>query len=106
MSKQRRGTSNKEQKAEFEAAGYCGAGLNSAGLEPEQLGVFSGDEPIGPNSLRDAAREPRFLAGVLDHVTADEALLPAFAAAHEIDPDAVMRARDVLAGGPWERDTP
>ena len=77
----------------------------SAG-EPEQLGRFLAMTGIGPDSLREAARAPRFLAGVLDHVAADEALLLAFAAAKEIDPEAVMRARDVLTGGHWERDTP
>jgi hypothetical protein len=39
-------------------------------------------------------------------VAADEALLLAFAAANEIDPEAVMRARDVLTGGHLERDMP
>ena len=82
------------------------AALGFIAGEPEQLGRFLAMSGIGPDSLREAAREPRFLAGVLDHVTADEALLLAFAAANEIDPDAVMRARDVLAGGHWERDTP
>jgi hypothetical protein len=33
-------------------------------------------------------------------------MLLAFATEHDIDPDAVMRARDVLAGRRWERDTP
>jgi hypothetical protein len=33
-------------------------------------------------------------------------LLLAFAAEHEIDPDALMRARDLLAGRHPERDTP
>jgi len=104
MSKQRRGTSRKEQQAAAEQLAIAALGFIAG--EPEQLGRFLAMSGIGPDSLRDAAREPRFLAGVLDHVTADEALLLAFAAAHEIDPDAVMRARDVLAGGPWERDTP
>jgi hypothetical protein len=104
MSKQRRGTSRKEQQAAAEQLAIAALGFIAG--EPEQLGRFLAMSGIGPDSLRDAAREPRFLAGVLDHVTADEALLLAFAAANEIDPDAVMRARDVLAGGPWGRDTP
>jgi hypothetical protein len=44
--------------------------------------------------------------GVLDHVMGDERLLLAFAAENEVDPEAVMRARDALAGPGWERDTP
>ena len=47
-----------------------------------------------------------FLAGVLDHITSDERLLLAFATENDIDPEAVMRARDVLAGPDWERETP
>jgi hypothetical protein len=43
---------------------------------------------------------------VLDHIVADERLLLAFAAENDIDPEAVMGARDALAGPHWERDTP
>jgi hypothetical protein len=82
------------------------AALGFIAAEPERLGRFLAITGIGPGSIRDAAREPRFLAGVLDHVATDESLLLAFAAEHEIDPDALMRARDVLAGHHWERDTP
>lgn len=61
---------------------------------------------IGPASIREAARDPQFLVGVLDHLAGDEALLLAFAGENDIDPAAVMRARDALAGGQWDRDTP
>ena len=47
--------------------------------EPERLGRFLALTGIGPESLRDAAREPNFLLGVLDHLAADEALLREFA---------------------------
>jgi Protein of unknown function (DUF3572) len=43
---------------------------------------------------------------VLDHLAADEKLLLAFAAENSIDPSAVIQARDTIAGGRWERDTP
>ena len=36
--------------------------------EPERLGRFLALTGIGPESLRTAAAEPGFLAGVLDHV--------------------------------------
>lgn len=104
MTKLRRSASRKERQAAAEELAI--AALSFIAGEPEQLGRFLAMTGIGPDSLRDAAREPRFLAGVLDHVAADEALLLAFAAANEIDPEAVMRARDVLAGEPWERDMP
>lgn len=82
------------------------AALGFIAAEPERLGRFLAITGLGPDSIRDAAREPRFLAGVLDHIAADESLLLAFAAEHEIDPDTLMRARELLAGYHWERDTP
>ncbi|HEY7662813.1 MAG TPA: DUF3572 domain-containing protein [Xanthobacteraceae bacterium] len=82
------------------------AALGFIAAEPERLGRFLALSGIGPDSIRDAAREPQFLLGVLDHVAGEERLLIAFAAETEIDPDAVMRARDALAGGAWERETP
>jgi Protein of unknown function (DUF3572) len=82
------------------------AALGFIAAEPERLGRFLAETGIGPDSIRDAAREPRFLAGVLDHIAANESLLLAFATEYEVDPDALMRARGVLAGRHWERDTP
>jgi hypothetical protein len=70
------------------------------------FGRFLAVTGIGPQSIREAAREPHFLAAVLDHVASDERLLLAFAAETEIDPSDVIPARDALSGGPWERDTP
>jgi hypothetical protein len=82
------------------------AALGFIADDPERLGRFLATTGIGPESIREAAREPQFLAGVLDHVIGDERLLVAFAAAHDITPDAVMRACEALAGARWERDTP
>jgi hypothetical protein len=80
--------------------------LTFIAADPERLGRFLVMTGIGPESIRDAAREPHFLAGVLDHIGADERLLVAFAAENEIDPSAVIRARELLAGGQSERDVP
>jgi len=74
--------------------------------EPERLGRFLALTGIGPESIRAAAHEPRFLLGVLDHLAGEEPLLLAFAAENSIPPSAVMEARDTIAGRPWERDTP
>ena len=57
------------------------------------------------NRLRESANQPDFLAGVLEHMLADESLLLAFADSAGIDPTAVARARNAL-GGNWERDIP
>jgi hypothetical protein len=106
MKEPRRAAGDKTGSAPAQAAeALAVAALGFIAAEPERLGRFLAESGIGPESIRQAAREPQFLAGVLDHVAGDEALLLAFAAEQEIDPDHVMRARRVL-GGSWERDTP
>jgi hypothetical protein len=52
-----------------------------------------------------AAQEPRFFAGVLDHVISDETLLLAFSSEREVDPNEIVAARDILMEDCWERDT-
>jgi hypothetical protein len=74
--------------------------------EPERLGRFLAETGIGPDALREAAREPHFLAGLLDHIAGDERLLIAFAERAQVKPDAIMRAATALGGGPWEQDIP
>src|SRR5215470_5179092 len=72
------------------------AALGFIAAEPERLGRFLALTGLGPQSIRDAAREPHFLAGVLDHIAGDERLLVDFAAEHDVDPNEVMRARAAL----------
>jgi hypothetical protein len=81
--------------------------------ESEQLGRFLAITGIGPEQIRQAASEPRFLAGVLAHVMGDERLLVAFADHAGIDPAAVGKAHDALSDQSsghsdrhWERDVP
>ena len=66
--------------------------------EPERFGVFLALTGIGPESIRQAAGEPHFLAGVLDHVASNEQLLVAFASEAGIDPADIARAQMALAG--------
>ncbi len=73
--------------------------------DDDRLGLFIASTGIAPQSLRDAAREPDFLAGVLEHMLADENLLIAFAESAGIDPAEVARAHRTL-GEVWERDLP
>ncbi|MGC1779847.1 MAG: DUF3572 domain-containing protein [Xanthobacteraceae bacterium] len=73
--------------------------------DPERLGAFLSMTGIGPDAIRDAAREPGFLAGVLEHILDNEPLLLAFAEAAGLDPADVARARNAL-GATWERDVP
>jgi uncharacterized protein DUF3572 len=74
--------------------------------EPQRLGRFLEMTGIALESIREATRETHFLAGVLDHISADEPLLLAFGAQTGIDPNEVVRARAVLTGHCRERDTP
>jgi len=70
--------------------------------EPERIGGFLAQTGIDPANLRAAANETAFLAAVLDHLCADESLLLAFCANDGLDPQAVDRARQMLAGPPGE----
>jgi len=79
--------------------------LSYLAAEPERLVRFLDLSGLNPTSIRAAAGEPRFLAGVLEHVASDEGLLVAFAASAEVEPAMVDRARRVLSGR-WERDLP
>jgi len=69
------------------------------------MSSFIASTGIAVESIRAAAREPNFLAGVLEHILADENLLIAFADSAGIDPAEVARARQAL-GKVWERDLP
>ena len=57
-------------------------------------------------ALREAAREPDFLAGVLDHLCGEEELFVGFSRESGIEPNRVLAARDALHGYGWEHDTP
>ena len=74
--------------------------------DPERLGAFLAATGIGPEMIRKAAAEPSFLAGVLDHVCGNEALLVAVAEHAEVTPRDVEHAQAVLSGRPWQREAP
>ena len=80
--------------------------LNFLATEPARLSRFLGVTGLDPASIRQAAGESGFLAGVLAYVSEDEALLVAFAAEAGVKPGAVDRARRLLTGHDWERDVP
>jgi hypothetical protein len=104
MTERRQSGSRHDRRAAAEDLAVAALGFIAA--EPERLGRFLAMTGIGPDSIRAAAREPRFLLGVLDHLAADEPLLLAFAAENAVDPSTVIQARDTIAGRRWERDTP
>ena len=82
------------------------AALAYIAADGERLGRFLASTGIGPGDIRAAAREPLFLAGVLDHLVNNEPLLVAFAAESGADPGSILGARETLAGRAWESDTP
>jgi hypothetical protein len=73
--------------------------------EPERLAGFLAVTGLTVERIRQAANQPDFLTGVLEHMLANESLLIAFAASAAIDPAEVARARNRL-GSHWERDLP
>ena len=73
--------------------------------DPERLGAFLSMTGLSGAAIREAAREPGFLAGVLEHMLGDENLLLAFADSAGIDPASLAKARHAL-GGKRERDLP
>ena len=73
------------------------AALAFLGRSEERLGAFLAASGLRPDTIRAAAADPGFFAGVLDHVAADEALLVAFAEEERLSPEAVMAARRVLS---------
>jgi hypothetical protein len=74
--------------------------------DPERLGAFLAATGIGPEMIRKAAAEPSFLAGVLDHICGEEALLVAVAEHAGVTPQDVEHAQAVLSGRPWQREAP
>ena len=74
--------------------------------EPERLGLFLAESGIGPETLRNAAADPRFLASVLDFVMRDDATVRAFANVSQLHPTNIAAAHQALNDPDWERDVP
>ena len=66
--------------------------------DPEQVGRFLAASGIGPESIRLAAEEPGFLAGVLEFYMADEAMLLAYCENTGTRPTMIAAARFALDG--------
>ena len=74
--------------------------------DPERLGLFLAESGIGPETLRTAATDPRFLASVLDFVMRDDATVKAFAKVSQLHPTNIAAAHQALNDPQWERDVP
>ncbi|MCJ2098071.1 DUF3572 domain-containing protein [Methylobacterium sp. E-046] len=66
--------------------------------DEDRLLPFMAASGLSPDTLRESAREPAFLVGVLDHVMGDENVLLACATALEIKPERIAEA--------WQRLSP
>lgn len=67
--------------------------------DANRLGQLIAYAGISPTDLRVNLRKPEFLAGVLDFLLSDEAMIMAFAHENGLPPDAPRRARALLPGG-------
>jgi Protein of unknown function (DUF3572) len=74
--------------------------------DPERLGLFLAESGIGPETLRTAAADPKFLVHVLDFVMRDDATVKAFADASQLHPTNIAAAHQALSDPEWERDVP
>ncbi|MGD9912833.1 MAG: DUF3572 domain-containing protein [Rhizobiaceae bacterium] len=92
-------------RADGEAMAITALGFVAA--DPALLPRFLAITGIEAQQIRQAAREPGFLAGVLDFVLAHEPTLLAFAETTGNRADAVMAARRALPAGDdsYERST-
>lgn len=98
----RKPTRNPREIAEIVAV----QALSFVASDPERLGAFLAESGIGPDTLRSAAADPRFLAHVLDFVMRDDATVKAFAAVAELHPTNIAAAHQALNDPEWERDVP
>ena len=80
--------------------------LSFIASEPERLGLFLAESGIGPETLRNAAADPRFLASVLDFIMRDDATVKAFASVSQLHPTNIAAAHQALNDPDWERDVP
>ena len=64
---------------------------------PEHAERFLALSGIGFGDLRQAAADPGFLLGVMDHVVGDEPLLLLVAAEAGVTPEALVQAHDRMA---------
>ncbi|MDP4025401.1 DUF3572 domain-containing protein [Methylobacterium sp. NEAU 140] len=70
--------------------------------DDDRMGPFLAASGLTPDTLRASAREPGFLAGVLDHVMGDEPVLLACARALDVEPERIAEAWRRLSPDPGE----
>lgn len=83
-----------------EAEGLAVEALSFLASDGSRIASFLEATGLAPRDLRQAARSPGFLAGVLEFIAADESLLLVFASEKAIDPALVLSAKRSLAPDP------
>ncbi len=73
-------------------------GLQFVASDMELLGRFLAATGLGPETLRDAAADPTFLAGILEFLMSDESVLLSFLETRRIRPTMIAAARYRLSG--------
>jgi hypothetical protein len=79
------------------AEAMAAEGLSFLAGSPERLIRFLDVSGLRPETLRAAAAEPGFLAGLMDYLVSDEELLVTFAGKIGASPESVMQARHLLS---------
>lgn len=67
--------------------------------DADRIGRFLAVTGVGPAEIRERVEDPTFLAGVLDFILADDAMVVDFAETASIPPEEPARARRLLPGG-------
>jgi hypothetical protein len=70
--------------------------------DSERMVRFLAISGLHPDTIRSAASEPGFLAGILDYVAADEALLIGLAETLQTKPEHLMEAHRTLSPSEFE----
>lgn len=72
--------------------------LGHLAQDKEVLERFLSITGLAPDRIREAAASPGFLAGVLDYLMQNEALLLTFSENHNIEAETIMAAHRQLSG--------
>ena len=92
-------SSANKSRAEENAETLAVAALSFLAADPERLSRFLSLSGVDIASLRQAAAQEGFLAGIMAHLAADEALLLEFAAASGRAPEQIAAACQSLNPG-------
>lgn len=89
-----------------EAESLAVEALGFIAADADRLGRFLSLTGLGPDTLRQAAREKGFFGQVLGYLVEDEATLLDFAADSGKNPVSIAAAHALLAGPRFEREDP